>query len=207
MSLLAIIGIAVSLAMDAFAVSLANGFMIKELKFRYALRIAFSFGFFQALMPVIGWAAGREFAEYILAFEHWVAFGLLVLIGGKMIWESGVLNFIGSKKDPAAEGSCEDDAEGINKKTCLHFPTLLLLSISTSIDALAVGLSLSFLGVAIIKPILIIGAVTFIICLGGVYIGDTLGHLFEDKLELIGGLILIGIGTKILLEQQLYVVS
>jgi len=205
-SLLAIFGIAVSLAMDAFAVSVANGFMIKELKLRHALRIAFFFGFFQAMMPVIGWAAGREFAGYILAVEHWVAFGLLVFIGGKMIWESGVLKFSRPKAEPVAEAACDEDSNGNSRKTCLHFPTLLLLSISTSIDALAVGLSFSFLGVAIIKPILIIGMVTFIICVGGVYIGDTVGHLFEDKLELIGGLILIGIGTKILLE-RLYVVS
>lgn len=195
MSLLSVFGIALSLAMDAFAVSVANGFMIKELKLRHALRIAFFFGFFQAIMPVIGWAAGREFAEYIMAFEHWVAFGLLVFIGGKMIWESGVLQF--SRQDPgnAREGVCDDE-----KKTCLHFPTLMLLSLSTSIDALAVGLSFSFLGVGIIQPVIIIGGVTFLLCIGGVYIGDTLGHLFEDKLELIGGLILIGIGTKILLE-------
>ena len=170
--------------MDALAVSVINGFIIKKLKIRQAFRIAFSFGFFQALMPVIGWAAGLSFRKYIQHIDHWVAFLLLCFVGGKMIYES--LNCSEAKRD------------------CLQFPALFMLSIATSIDALAVGLSFSFLQVEIIIPAIIIGAVTFIICLIGVYIGDKIGRFVGNKLKLIGGLILIIIGIKIIIEHTAY---
>lgn len=188
MNLLSIIVIALGLSIDAFAVSVANGFMIKELKFRQVFRIALFFGLFQAIMPLLGWAAGSLFSSFIVKFDHWVAFGLLVFIGGKMIIES---------RKPV-EAGCEED-----KKDCTHFPTLLMMSLATSVDALAVGLTFAFLDVLIVLPVIVIGCITFVVCLAGVYIGDRTGHLFGDKLELIGGIIVIGIGIKILIEHLL----
>lgn len=179
---LTIIGIAVGLAMDALSVSVTNGFLIKRLKLSQAFKIAFFFGLFQGIMPIIGWAAGLSFRTIIENVDHWIAFGLLLFIGGKMIIES--------RKE---EHECKS-------KNCTHFPTLLLLSVATSIDALAVGLSFAFLKVAVIMPAIIIGMITFILSFIGVYIGKKTGHLFENKLELVGGLILIGIGIKIVIE-------
>ena len=185
MNLINIIAIAVALSMDALAVSVVNGFIIKNLRYTHALRIAFFFGFFQAIMPLLGWAAGLYFRKYIESFDHWIAFALLAFIGGKMIYESTIV-----KKDVC--DNCD------NKKTCLDFGTLIILSIATSIDALAVGISFSVLHIHIIEPVLIIGIITFIICLAGVYIGDRVGHFFEDKLEIAGGVILIIMGFRIL---------
>ncbi|HOV39084.1 MAG TPA: manganese efflux pump MntP family protein [Spirochaetales bacterium] len=182
MTIITILGISLGLSMDALAVSITNGCIIKDLKVRQAFRIACSFGIFQAIMPLIGWAAGLTFSSYIENFDHWVAFGLLIFIGGKMILESRKL-----------DNSCDD-------KSCLDVPTLLLLSIATSIDALAVGLSFALLNVPILKPILIIGGVTFVVCIGGVFLGNRIGHLAEGKLELVGGSVLILIGVKILIE-------
>lgn len=183
MDILVLIGIAVGLSMDALAVSVANGIMIKKLQVRHAFRIAFSFGFFQAIMPLIGWAAGITFSTYIKAIDHWVAFGLLILVGGRMIWES----ISASRKDEAV-------------RNCLHFPTLLVLSIATSIDALAVGVSFAFLDMVIWFPILLIGMITFVICFMGVILGNKLGPLLGNKLGIIGGIVLIGIGFEILLQ-------
>lgn len=182
MNTLSFIAIAIGLSMDAFSVSIVNGCVIKGLRLRTAVGISFSFGFFQALMPVIGWAAGISFYEYIRDIDHWVVLGILSFIGGKMIIESRSL-----KK--------EEDC-----KTCLHLPTLLLLSLATSIDALAVGLSFAFLNISIIIPIAIIGSITFIICFAGIQIGKKLGHFFENRFELFGGIILILIGAKIAIE-------
>lgn len=186
MDFLFIFGTAIALSMDALSVSVINGFTIKKLHFQHAFRIAFSFGLFQALMPLIGWAAGRTFSVYIEKYDHWVAFLLLLFIGSKMIFESFSMD------------------EECDSKSCLHLPTLLLLSIATSIDALAVGLSFAFLRISIIQPVLIIGLVTFVICLCGVYIGNKIGHFFEKKLELAGGIILILIGLKILIEHLFF---
>ncbi len=185
MDLINIIAIAVALSMDALAVSVVNGFIIKNLRYTHALRIAFFFGLFQAVMPLLGWAAGFCFRGYIESFDHWIAFSLLAFIGGKMIYESTIV-----KKDV-----CET---GENRKSCLDFTTLIMLSVATSIDALAVGISFSVLHINIIQPVIIIGAVTFVICLAGVYIGDRVGHFFEDKLEIAGGVILIIMGLRIL---------
>jgi putative Mn2+ efflux pump MntP len=186
--LIAVVAIAVGLSMDALSVSIANGFMIRQLKFRQAFRIAFFFGFFQFFMPIIGWAAGRYFHSSIESFDHWIAFGLLLFIGFKMIIESRSL-------DPA-DPECES-------RTCMHFPTLLLMSVATSVDALAVGISFAVLEVGILHPVLIIGILTFAMCIAGVYIGNKIGHLFENKLEIAGGIIIIGIGIKILVEHLL----
>ncbi len=185
MHFIEIIGIGIGLSMDALAVSITNGFVIKDIQVKHALRIALFFGVFQAIMPVIGWATGLTLSRYIEAFDHWVAFVLLAFIGGKMILESR------RKEEPG----CEEE-----KKNCLHVPTLLLMSLATSIDALAVGLSFAFLNVSILFPVAIIGSITFCLCVGGVYVGKKIGHLFKDKLELVGGIVLIGIGLKILIE-------
>ncbi|MFO7615813.1 MAG: manganese efflux pump MntP family protein [Bacteroidales bacterium] len=186
MDLLILTGIGVGLSMDALAVSVANGIMIKKLHVRHAFRIAFFFGFFQALMPLIGWAAGITFSQYIQPVDHWIAFGLLVLVGGRMIWED-ISRSLGRKADPVVQN-------------CLHFPTLLLMSIATSIDALAVGISFALIGTTIWLPILIIGLITFTICFVGIQIANRLGSLLGNRLGIIGGLILIGIGIKILVE-------
>lgn len=182
MDILTVIFIAVGLAMDAFAVSIASGITMEKLRIRYALRIAFFFGVFQAIMPIIGFTAGLSIREFISQFDHWIAFGLLVFIGSKMIYESLLLDGDEQKMDP-------DD-----------FGLLLVLSIATSIDALAVGISLSLLNVDIFLPAFIIGIVTFILSYLGVFIGRRVGHLFEKKIEVLGGLVLIGIGLKILIE-------
>ena len=182
MSILEIIGLALGLSMDAFAVSVTNGFVIKELKFGSAFRIALFFGVFQAVMPVIGWASGLSFVSYIQIVDHWVVFALLGFIGSKMIIESRSL-----KK----ESEC---------KNCLHLPTLILLSFATSIDALAIGFSFAFLRVSIFMPVALIGGITFIVCLSGVYLGKKVGHIFENRIEMIGGIVLFGIGLKILVE-------
>jgi len=185
MSILGVVGIAFALAMDAFAVSVTSGVVIKERKVRHAVRIALFFGGFQAAMPLIGWLAGRGLKEFIGGFDHWVAFGLLTFIGCKMIYEAVKL------------GPVEKE------RNFLDVGTLLLLSIATSIDALAVGVSLSMVHAQIMTPALIIGVVTFVVSLAGVFIGDRFGHLFESKMEIAGGLVLIAIGIKILVEHLL----
>ncbi|MDP2167249.1 MAG: manganese efflux pump MntP family protein [Thermodesulfovibrionales bacterium] len=177
-----ILFIAVGLAMDTFAVSVASGIAVRPLRLSHVLRMAMSFGLFQAVMPIIGWSAGFGMRDFISGVDHWVAFGLLSIIGSKMIAESFSLK---SKEKAAAP-------PGIY--------TLLILSIATSIDALAVGLTLSFLNVPILSPALIIGAVTFLLSLAGALLGRRFGHLLESKVEAGGGLILIGIGIKILIE-------
>ena len=182
MSLLEIILISISLAMDAFAVSVASGVALKRCCIRDALKIALSFGLFQAIMPVIGWLAGLTVKAYICKFDHWIAFGLLAFIGFKMIAESGQLNDRERKTHPLA------------------FGTLMMLSVATSIDALAVGLSLAILHVRLWLPVLIIGLITFVMSFGGVYIGDRMGHFFEKHIERIGGVVLIVLGIKILIE-------
>jgi manganese efflux pump family protein len=177
---------AIGLSMDAMAVSVANGCLVPDLRLRQALRMAFFFGLFQSIMPVVGWAAGVTFRSLIQDFDHWVAFGLLAAIGGKMIWESR----------PAAD-------ENAPQRNCLHMPTLLLLSVATSIDAVAVGLGFACLGTKIWGPALVIGVITFVNCLIGTHLGCRLGRHFEKRLGLIGGVILILIGVKIVIEHTL----
>lgn len=181
-----IIIIALGLAMDAFAVSIASGVSLKCFKANLAFRVALFFGGFQAIMPLIGWLAGNSFSRYIEAYAHWIAFGMLAIIGGKMIYESTVIDEVESKCDPRNLG------------------ILFVLAVATSIDALAVGLSFSMLQVSIIEPVLVIGIITFILSFAGVYLGDKFGSLFENKMEIIGGIILILIGIKILLEHLGY---
>ena len=182
MNYISIFFIALALAMDAFAVSISCGADIKRSHFKRSVTAAFSFGFFQAVMPLIGWAAGMSFVGFIGSIDHWIIFFLMLFIGLKMIFESGAL-----KEKP-------------DKINFTGYKFLLVMSVATSLDALAVGLSLSILKIEIFTPALTIGFVTFVLCLAGCYIGRVAKHIFSDKIEIIGGLILIIIGTKILVQ-------
>jgi putative Mn2+ efflux pump MntP len=182
MDILTMVLIAIGLAMDSLAVSITSGLAMKELKISKALKIAIFFGLFQALMPVVGWLAGLSLTDLISGIDHWIAFALLSLIGCKMIYESIRLESREKVIDP------------------MNVYLLLMLSIATSIDALAVGMTFAFLEVSIVTPIIIIGVVTFLLSLLGVFVGNRVGHLFEKKIGIAGGLILIGIGIRILIE-------
>lgn len=182
MNLITIIVIAVGLAMDAFAVSVVSGSVYKQLKIRHIFRMAIFFGGFQAIMPLIGSMAGISLKEYVANYDHWIASTLLSAVGAKMIYESF--------KITSAE-------ENFNPENIL---VLLVLSIATSIDALVVGITLSFLRISIVTAVIIIGLVTFILSYLGVLIGKRFGHFFENKIEAIGGVVLIGLGVKILFE-------
>jgi putative Mn2+ efflux pump MntP len=180
--IMTILVIALGLSMDAFAVAIASGSLRRGLSVGGAVKIALFFGGFQALMPAIGWFAGEGVRGYAEGYDHWVAFALLSAVGAKMIYESFKL---------------KDDRKSFDPT---KFATLLILAVATSIDALMIGFSLSFLGVDIVRPAAIIGAVTFAVSLAGVFIGKVFGHIFESKIEFAGGLVLIGIGLKILLQ-------
>jgi len=182
MSLLTIIAIAVGLGMDAFAVSIAVGSRTK-LSFRPVFRLAFHFGLFQFMMPVIGWLVGAQASKIIGSYDHWVAFGLLALIGSKMIYESF--------KDKSDRSDISDPTRKWQ---------LVILSVATSIDALSVGFSLALLNVEIIYISVIIGVVAAAMTVVGMAFGRMLGLRFGRCMEFIGGLILIGIGVKILVE-------
>jgi zinc transporter, ZIP family len=182
MPILSILLIALGLAMDAFAVSITSGITIKNLKARHALLVGAAFGIFQAGMPVLGWLLGRWAYSLLSAVDYWVAFGLLLFVGGHMIIQA-----------------MQPDAED-RPKNPLHIPTLLTLAVATSIDAFAIGISLSMMNVAILTPVLLIGLVTFALSFAGVYFGRYFGHFNEKKMEVAGGLILIGLGTKMLIE-------
>ncbi len=158
------------------------GLAVKPLRPIYAFRIAFFFGAFQTFMPVLGWTEGVSLRLIIASFDHWIAFILLFAIGCKMIYES----FRKEKKSPRGNG--------------LSLGGLLVLSLATSIDALAVGISFAFLKETIILASIIIGSVTFSLCFAGVWLGNRFGHIFENKLEMAGGLILIGIALKIVIS-------
>jgi putative Mn2+ efflux pump MntP len=176
--------IAIGLAMDAFAVSMAHGMIIQNRRVATGLIMASSFGAFQAFMPVLGWLAGLSFIDLISGFDHWVAFGLLAFIGGRMIYSA--------RANPKEE-----------KEAKLTASVLLILSVATSIDALAVGLSFSLLRVSIITPVILIGVVTFLLSLTGFSFGNKIGKFFKRKVQAIGGIVLIAIGIKILLEHLL----
>ncbi len=183
MDLIEALLIALGLAMDAFSVSIVQGMEAKEHRVTNGLVMAGSFGIFQSLMPIIGWIAGLQLIDLISGFDHWVAFILLAFVGGKMIYGARSTQEKGSSRISAS--------------------VLLVLSVATSIDALAVGLSFSLLSVNIAIPVLIIGAVAFMLSFVGFYFGSNIGRILENKIQIIGGLILIGIGIKILLEHIL----
>ncbi len=172
--------IAVGLSMDAFAVSVCKGLSVRKLRPRHLLLAGLYFGGFQALMPVIGWLLGSRFETLIVSVDHWVAFGLLSLIGGNMIKESF-----------SPEEEMNDD---------FGVKTMLLLAVATSIDALAVGITFAFLSVRILPAAGLIGVTTFLLSMAGVWIGQVFGARFKAGAERLGGVILILIGVKILLE-------
>ena len=178
--------IGVGLSMDAFAVSICKGLGMKRLNMKQALVIGLFFGGFQALMPLIGWALGTQLADFITPIDHWIAFILLVLIGGKMLFDA----FRGG-----------DEEEAVDPKDArLDLKELLMLAIATSIDALAVGITFAFLGVNIVLAIAVIGVTTFALSVVGVAVGHVFGARYEKGATIAGGIVLILIGCKILLE-------
>lgn len=179
---LTLLGIAVGLAMDALAVSIAVGLTIGRVTARQTFRLAFHFGLFQFLMPLVGWAAGARLADLVADYDHWAAFGLLCCVGGKMLWES-------RRPKIAAPGS--DPTRGIS---------LVTLSVATSIDALAVGLSLAMLEQEVWTPAVVIGLVAAALTAVGITCGGRLGARWGARAEMAGGCVLVLIGLKILAE-------
>ena len=180
MGFLELLLVGIGLSMDAFAVAICQGLCMSKLNWRHAAVIALFFGGFQALMPLIGYLLGQQFERFITTFAPWIAFLLLVLIGINMIWES------------FGEGEkCSDS---------IKFKEMFVLAIATSIDALAVGVSFAFLQVKIVPAISFIGATTFVLSMIGVKVGNVFGSRYRSKAELAGGIILILIGLKIILE-------
>ncbi|MEA5051182.1 MAG: manganese efflux pump MntP family protein [Oscillospiraceae bacterium] len=175
--------IAVALSMDAFAVAMCKGLAMQKLNYRNAAVISLYFGGFQALMPLLGYYLGARFESYIANVDHYIAFGLLAFIGGRMIREA--------LAEEQTCGSCGDR---------LDHRELLLLAVATSIDALAVGITFAFLSVDIAPAVALIGAVTFALSFAGVAVGNRFGARYQKKAEIAGGVILILIGLKILLE-------
>jgi putative Mn2+ efflux pump MntP len=174
-----ILVVSICLAMDAFAVSISTG-LKQRLSFLQIFRLSFTFGFFQFAMPLIGWELGKEIAILIDAFDHWIAFGLLAFVGGKMLWEA---------KEGRQSENRADATKGVR---------LLLLALATSIDALSVGLSLAFLHVSIVFPSIIIGVITFILSALGAEFGRRIGGKWGARAEFAGGTVLILIGLRIL---------
>jgi len=181
MDLIELFLIAVGLSMDAFAVSVCKGLAMPKCTFKKAAIVGLWFGGFQALMPAIGYVLGAQFQEAIASIDHWIAFVLLALIGGNMIHE--------------ALDNDEEEADA-----SLNVKTMFLLAVATSIDALAIGITFAFLKVNIIPAVCFIGIVTFIISFAGVKIGNVFGARYKNKAEIVGGIILILLGLKILLE-------
>ena len=191
MNLLTILGIAVALAMDAFAVAIATGVSLKQVSIRQTFRLAWHFGLFQALMPLIGWLLGASVQRYMQAYAHWVAFILLAVVGTNMLKEA-VLR--------------DDDEDEKPRKDATKGMSLVMLSIATSIDALAVGLSISMLRVSIVTPAIIIGIVAGLFTIGGLHLGKKVARLtwLSTWAEIIGGLVLWFIGLNILRENGVF---
>lgn len=179
--------LAAGLAMDATAVSAARGLALERIRIRHVLIVAIAFGGFQALMPALGWALGAQLGPTVEAWDHWIAFVLLAGIGGNMLWEAA-----------GEAGSAVGDAENL-----FGFKVMLLLAIATSIDALAAGISLPMLHAPFLTSIVVIGVVTAVSSAAGLFAGRHFGAFLGKRLDAIGGLVLIGIGTKILV-QHLY---
>lgn len=181
MTIIELFILAVGLSMDAFAVAVCKGLAIGRIQWKHVMTVGLWFGGFQALMPLVGYLLGSSFAEYIAAVDHWIAMILLVLIGGNMVRES-----------------LDKDPEHVNPS--LGFKTMLVMAIATSIDALAVGVTFAFLEVRILPAVTFIGVITFLLSALGVKIGSIFGTRYKSKAELAGGVILILLGIKILLE-------
>ena len=181
MGIVELLLLAVGLSMDAFAVAICKGLAMERATLKKAAVVGAWFGVFQALMPAVGYFLGSAFESYITSFDHWIAFLLLALIGGNMIREAL------SGEEETANGS-------------LGFRTMLLLAVATSIDALAVGITFAFLRVRLLPSVLLIGVTTFLISAAGVKLGSVFGSKYQKKAEIAGGVILILLGLKILLE-------
>lgn len=184
MSILEIIVIGIGLSMDAFAVSVCKGLSVRKIKPKHSLIAGAYFGGFQALMPVIGWLLGRQFESLIKSFDHWIAFVLLGLIGANMIREAF--------------------SEEENQNDSFSPKTMLPLAVATSIDALAVGVTFAFLDVSIVPAALCIGVTTFILSAAGIRTGAVFGARFQAKAEIAGGIVLILMGIKILIEHLFF---
>jgi putative Mn2+ efflux pump MntP len=187
MDLLTLLGIAIALAMDAFAVALSAGLILPRLTGRHLFRFGFHFGLFQGLMPLVGWAAGLGLRSTIEAYDHWLAFALLAVVGGRM-----------------CRGALNQDEENRAFKDPTRGWSLVMLSIATSIDALAVGLTLAMLGSPIFIPALTIGLVCAVLTLAGMFLGRRIGRNWGPRVEFGGGVLLLAIGVKILLEHTLF---
>lgn len=181
LSWLALLGLSVGLAMDAFAVAIAAGMTLDTVTPRHVFRLGFHFGLFQFLMPIIGWLAGERLATQISGYDHWVAFALLSYVGGKMLWEAR------GEKSPLSNN---DPTRGLS---------LLTLSVATSIDALAIGISMAFLGVSVWFPSVVIGLVTATLTAIGITFGGRIGPRWGRWAEVAGGIVLIALGLKVLL--------
>lgn len=192
MHLLTILGIAVALAMDAFAVAIATGVCLKQVSFRQTFRLSWHFGLFQAVMPIIGWGIGASVQEYVAAYAHWVAFILLALVGSNMLKEAIQLD--------------RDEDNTTCRKDSTRGMTMVMLSVATSIDALAVGLSMSLLQVSIMYPALIIGIVAGLFTIAGLHLGKKIAGLtwLSTWAEIAGGLVLWLIGLNILRENGVF---
>lgn len=177
--------VALGLSMDAFAVSVCKGLSLKQMSYRNAITAGGYFGFFQAAMPLLGYVIGIQFKGYIESIDHWIAFFLLVIIGAKMLKES--------------KTSCPVPDETFGVKS------MIILAIATSIDAFAIGITFAFLNVNIVFAVIVIGIVTFVFSFTGVRIGCVLGSKLQSKAEIFGGIVLILMGTKILLEHTLFI--
>lgn len=193
MDIIALLSISLGLSMDAFAVSLGNGTFLKKASPLQTVKIAGMFGLFQAVMPIIGYLVARLFAKQIIAIDHWIAFGLLLFIGGKMVWEA------------IREDSCEIPTEDPT-----NWKTLTLMAIATSIDAMAVGVTMAMTRTDLLEPwygfllcSAVIGVITFACCSLGVQLGCKTGSCWGKRAEIGGGIVLIAIGVKILLEHLL----
>lgn len=196
MSLVSVLLTSFALSMDAFAVSITKGMTMKNITKKIAFKIAFFFGLFQGGMPLIGWLLGISFEKYIKTFDHWIALILLSFLGIKMICESIKEN----KKDEVA---MDLEINGLNQNTStvdIKTKDLLVLSVATSIDALAVGVSFAFLNISIIEVVTSIAIITFLVCFTGVLIGKKIGPILKNYAEIIGGIILIFIGLNIFNE-------
>jgi putative Mn2+ efflux pump MntP len=192
MHIITTLGIAVALAMDAFAVAIATGVSLKHVSFRQTFRLSWHFGLFQAMMPVIGWAIGASIQDYVAAYAHWVAFIMLALVGSNMLKEA-----IQIEDDATIAAPRKDSTRGM---------TMVMLSVATSIDALAVGLSMSMLQISIAYPALIIGIVAGLFTIFGLHLGKRISQLtwLSTWAEILGGIVLWLIGLNILRESGVF---
>ncbi|MCL2386578.1 MAG: manganese efflux pump MntP family protein [Defluviitaleaceae bacterium] len=191
--------LAVGLAMDAFAVAVSIGLTMARTSYRRALIVGLYFGVFQAGMPLAGYFAARHFAEHVNAFSHWISFGLLLFLGGKMIWGSFKKETCLDRKCPEPPNRCADRVcPNQPKEITMHPRQMIPLSLATSIDAMAVGVSFAFLYVNLIPAVSLIGIITLVLSAIGVRIGNLFGEKLKNKATIIGGVILILIGINIL---------